>query len=359
MRRWHLIPAGLILLLVMALPLAALTETGVERKAKSALGVETEDCEPMTNLASAWNAGTPLPSELDEPRGIAVGGKIYLLGGITGLEMLANGEFLLEPSDQLTEFDPKSGSFAELTPMPRPANHIGVVAYGGEIYVLGGYGRTLKSNTSSSFLRYDPATDRWSSMPDMPEPRAAMATGVVGHRLIVAGGAIDETPLASGFAFDFRTGRWSRIPSMMSRREHVAASVSGDELYVLGGRAQDTFATRTAEAYDVSERRWRRLPPMPVGSGGLGAVTVDGKVIAVGGGNDQAGTVTGAVQEWDPGAQRWKLISSMRTPRHGHATAAIANEIWVLGGSPCAYFNSTDSVEFLDLAGGAGEVASG
>jgi N-acetylneuraminic acid mutarotase len=344
----------LILLLVVALPVAALTETGVEREAKNVLGLDQAGCEPMTNLASAWTTAAGLPYDLDEPRGVAVGGKIYLVGGITGLESASNGRLLLEPSDELTEFDPKTETFTALTPMPRRANHIGVVAHGGDLYVLGGYGRTLDRNTSSEFLRYDPATDRWSRMPDMPEPRAAMAAGVVGDRLIVAGGAIDDVPQSSGFAFDFRTGEWSRIPSMNTRREHVGATVVGDELYVLGGRTTGNFATRTAEAFDANERRWRRLPPMPVGSGGLGAVTVHGEVIAVGGGNDEARTVTGAVQEWEPREDRWKEISSMRTPRHGHATAALRDEIWVFGGSPCAYFNATDSVEVLDLSAGPG-----
>jgi hypothetical protein len=57
------------------------------------------------------------------------------------------------------------------------------------------------------------------------------------------------------------------------------------------------------------------------------------------------------VQEWDPKTSDWTLLSGMRTPRHGHATAVAMNRIWVFGGSPCAYFNSTDSVEDLKLSG--------
>jgi N-acetylneuraminic acid mutarotase len=349
MRRWYLIPLGIVLLILIGLPLAAFTNTGIERDLREDFGLETGECVPMTDLSSAWATAASLPYDLDEPRGAAVDGEIYLAGGITGLEHGANERLLLEPSDELTRFDPRRGTFTELTPLPQKLNHIGVVSYGHDLYVLGGYGRTLDTGTRASFYRYDPDTDRWSRMPEMPEPRAAMAVGIVGDRLIVAGGARDDVPRSDAFAFDFRTRRWSRLPDMLSRREHVGAAVVGDRLYVLGGRAPGSLAVDTAESYDVSDRRWRRLPPMLTGSGGLGVVSVDGEVIAVGGGDDGAGTVTGAVQEWDPRTERWSYLSPMRTPRHGHATTAIDDRIWVFGGSPCAYFNATDSVEQLDL----------
>jgi N-acetylneuraminic acid mutarotase len=352
MRKWHLIPLLLILLVIVGLPVAAFTDTGVEKDFRKALGISDGECEPMTNLASDWTSEPDLPSVIDEPRGVAIDGKIYLVGGIEGLQQLESGRLLLDPSDELTEYDPKTEAFKSLTPMPRRANHIGVVTYDGDLYVVGGYGRTLDHHTSRAFLRYDPDSDHWSRMPDLPVGRAAMAAGVVGHQLIVAGGALDNDPQSTTFDYDFDTGKWGRMASMGSKREHVGATVLGDDLYVLGGRETNNLASRTAEVFDAKEDRWAELPPMPVGAGGLGAVTVDNDVIAVGGGNDAAGTVTGAVQEWNPATGEWSLIANgMRTPRHGHATTAWGDKIWVFGGSPCAYYNATDSVESVKLDG--------
>jgi hypothetical protein len=349
MRRWHLIPLAIVLLALVGLPIAAFTDTGPEREVREVLGFETEACVPVPDLTSDWVTAAGLPTSLDEPRAATIDGKIYLAGGTTGLEEGANGRLLLDPSDELTRFDPGTQTYTELAPMPEKLNHIGIVAHGGDLYVLGGYGKRLDTGTRATLFRYDPEADSWSRLPDMPEPRAAMAAGVVGDQLIVAGGAHDEVPLPDTFAFDFKTQRWTRLPDMPSRREHIGGTVVGDRLYVLGGRAPGSFAVDTAESYDVSERRWRRLPPMPTETGGLDVVAVDGKVIAVGGGNDEAGTVTGAVQEWDPKTERWSNLSPLRIPRHGHATAAAGDRIWVFGGSPCAYFNATDLVEVLDL----------
>lgn len=355
MRGWLWVPIGLIAFFVVALPVAAFTETAPEHDIKELLGVDLDECVPMTDLASPWVTRANMPFKLDEPRGAGVGEDVYLVGGITGLQHTKSGNLLLEPSNELTRFEPAGERFRRLSPMPRRLNHIGVVSYAGDLYVLGGYGRVLNTHTSARFYRYEPQTDRWSRLPDMPEPKAAMAAGVVGHQLIVAGGARDNTPVASTYAYDFDSGRWSRLPDMGSRREHVGGAVLDGKLYVLGGRAPQSLAVDTAERYDANTERWEELPPLPVAAGGLGAAALDGRVFAIGGGNDAAGTVTGAVQEFDPRSGRWKLLAGMRTPRHGHEVASTDDTIWAIGGSPCAYYNATDIVESLHVEEGGGE----
>ena len=67
-----------------------------------------------------------------------------------------------------------------MTPLPEPRNHVGTAVYRGDLYVLGGYGRRVDTDTSKRFYRYDPETSRWTRMPDLPVPRSAMAVGVIG-----------------------------------------------------------------------------------------------------------------------------------------------------------------------------------
>lgn len=353
-RRTYLIPLGFVALAAVALPAAAFTETGIEHDVRKALGLETGQCEPSLNSASPWRPAAGLGYDLDEPRGTDLDGRVYLAGGITGLEPIGPDAALLEASDELTRFDPRGERYERLAPLPKPLNHIGVVAYRHRLYVLGGYGNRLNADTSDAFYRYDPDEDSWSRMPDMPVPRAAMAAGVIGHELIVAGGAFDNVAQSDAFAYDFRGGRWRRLPDMLSRREHVGATALGGRLYVFGGRMRHTLATDIAEEFDPARRRWRRLPPMPVPAGGLGVVGDDGEAIAVGGGDDGAQTVTDAVQAWDPRTERWSLLPAMRTPRHGQAVVSVGERIWTFGGSPCAYFNPTESAESLRLGRATG-----
>lgn len=350
MRGWLWIPVALIALVLVGLPLAALTETGFERDVREALGMDLGECEPMTNLASPWTEGTALAAKRDEPRIGVIDGKAYLVGGVTEVVHSPGERLLLTPSDQLTRFDPRTETYEELAPLPQPLNHVGVVTHGGDLYVLGGYGDRVDAHTSDRLYRYDPSADRWSRLPDMPLPRAAMAVGVVGDTLIVAGGARDRVPTSDAFAYDFRSRRWSRLPSMHSRREHVGDAVADGKLYVLGGRAPKSLAVDTAERFDFATRTWEELAPMPVPAGGLAAVAVGDDVFALGGGDDGAGTVTGAVQEFDPASGEWSLRPSLRTPRHGQGATVVGEKAWVFGGSACAYFNATDRVEWLRLS---------
>lgn len=348
-RGWLVAPILFVVALLVALPVAALTETGVEKEVKEAAGLDLDECEPATNVASPWQEGPRLAEPRDEPRAVAIGDAIYLVGGTTGIEEIAPERHRLDASDELTRFDPKTGRYVKLAPLPRPLNHIGLTAYRGDIYVAGGYGRFVDARTSRAFFRYDPKADRWSRLPDMPVPRAAGAVGILDDRLIWAGGARNSVARSEVFAYDFRTRRWSRLPSMGTRREHVGEAVLDGRLYVLGGRAPESLAVDTAERFNPHAGRWETLPPMPVPSGGLAALSLDDAVIAVSGGNDGAETVTGATQEFDPASDEWKLLPALRTARHGHGAAATEDEAWVFGGSDCAYFNATDKVEHIPL----------
>jgi N-acetylneuraminic acid mutarotase len=350
MRGWILLPIALVVVVLVALPTIALTESGLEKDLKDVAGVDLDECEAATNLASPWVEGPSLAYERDEPRAITIGDYIYLVGGTTDVRNVEGDRPLLTPSDDLTRFDPRSGRYEELAPLPEPLNHLDLAAYRGDLYALGGYGESVDENTGKRFYRYAPRSDRWSRLPDLPEPRAAAAVGVIDDRLIVAGGAINSHPRSGAFEYDFETERWSRLPDMPSEREHVAAAVVDGKLYVLGGRGWVNLALNTAERYDPQKRRWERLAPLPVGAGGLSAIVWNGKPIAIAGGDDGTETVTGAVQEYDPETDSWTRLPDLRTARHGHGAALVGDTAWVFGGSDCAYFNATDEVESLNLA---------
>lgn len=349
MRGWLVVPILFVVALLVALPVVALTETGVEKDVKEAAGLDLDECEPATNFASPWLEGPPLAEPRDEPRAVAIGNSIYLVGGTVGIEEIAPERHLLDASDELTRFDPRTGRYEKLAPLPRPLNHVGLTTYRGDIYVAGGYGRFVDAKTSRAFYRYDPETDHWSRLPDMPVPRAAGAVGVLDHRLIWAGGAKNSIARSEAFAYDFRTRSWSWLPPMRTRREHVGEGVLDGKLYVLGGRAPKSLAVDTAERFDPRAGRWETLPRMLVPSGGLAAVSLDDAVVTVSGGDDGAETVTDAIQEFNPASDEWKLLPALRTARHGHGAAVTDDEVWVFGGSDCAFFNATDKVEYVPV----------
>ena len=351
--RRPLIPLALIAGVLVLGGLFVATDTDVERDIKKAVGYPVGGgCTPATNATSRWQTGPPLAAKLDEQRAAVLGGYVYLAGGVSDLVDADRG--IIEHVREFTRFDPRTGRYTPMAPMPEGGNHVGTFAYRGRVYVIGGFDEYLRKQAKDRFSVWNPETNRWSQLPPLPGARGAMSLGVIDGRLIVAGGANGAGNATSRVdAYDFDARRWQRLRDMPSPREHTAGAVIDGRLHVAGGRSRGNDAHATHERYDPVKDRWERLAPMPEGAGGMDALVHKGRFFTVGGGNDRAGTVTGALQEFDPATGRWRRLADMRTPRHGAAAALVGDRAYAFGGSPCAYFNATDIVEVIrvrDLA---------
>ena len=358
LRFW--LPLAVIAAGLALVPVVALTETSVETRFKQAAGLPHR-CLPDTQDEPGWRAEASMPLDTDEPRAVTVGGKVYLAGGIASIDYPE--EELTGPDAQarvpvtsmktFRRFDPASGRYETLAPMPEALNHIGLVADGDDIYVVGGHGNRLYGgDVRNSLFRYSVAEDRWTRLADMPTARGALAVGIIEGKLYAAGGMTSGRPLGHAVrtleVYDIATDRWSRGPDMPTAREHIGGTVLDGRLYVLGGRDARSDALGTATRFDPESGEWESLPPLRVAAGGLEAVNEDGAVLALGGGDDRGGTVTGAVQRFEPSEDRWRVVSRMRTPRHGFAATVVGSRIYTFGGSPCALFAASKFAESFD-----------
>src|SRR6266567_7679511 len=84
----------------------------------------------------------------------------------------------------------------------------------------------------------------WSLSTPMPEPRSDYAAGVVGGKLVIAGGTywtgskgnwIKKHFSASTHAFDPESQTWGKLPDLPVPLGCAGAAVVGDRLFVVGG----------------------------------------------------------------------------------------------------------------------------
>jgi N-acetylneuraminic acid mutarotase len=99
-----------------------------------------------------WSALPPMPTARLGPAGAALDGKFYVVGGEPALHA---------PSLETVEaFDPAKGSWDKKAPLPRGVRHAVAAALNGRLYVVGG---SPKDNEASGVVQvYDPHTDRWT-----------------------------------------------------------------------------------------------------------------------------------------------------------------------------------------------------
>lgn len=197
-----------------------------------------------------WRELAPMPTKRGSPVAAAVGGKIYVIGGATTHP--ASTEPSVHPArphravGTVEEYDPATNTWRARSPMPTARNHAAVGVVGGKIYVIGGrIGAAFISVASNTDVveEYDPATDQWGTVKArMPTARSAVAWGVHGGRIYVAGGEFQDDRLMAAFraleAYDPATNRWSMLPRMPVPRHGLAGAVIGNRLHLVSGDVQ-------------------------------------------------------------------------------------------------------------------------
>jgi N-acetylneuraminic acid mutarotase len=130
--------------------------------------------------SDSWTRLAPMPTPRNH-LGAAVGaGKIHAVGG------RVNGNMELTTHEI---YDPMTNSWAAGPPLPTGRSGIAVVAHGERIYVFGGETvRMFSSKTFREAERFDPATGRWERLPPMPTGRHGLGAASFGNAIYVLSG---------------------------------------------------------------------------------------------------------------------------------------------------------------------------
>ncbi|TDD45802.1 kelch repeat-containing protein [Nonomuraea terrae] len=341
-RRTAAVAAGLILTSALGL------HTDVAQAHPGHPGRSTEPTPgataPVTTpvYTHGWKPLKPIAGGPRQEHSVATIGKdVYIVGGIRPDE--AGGVTTVR---DVEVYDTRQNTWRRAAPLPVAMNHPNLAAVGGKLYVLGG----LSGGASWQALRdsyvYEPTKNTWTPLPPMPEgsERGSAAVGVYGTRIHLAGGMRTLTPGPGGLqdtvatvnTYDITTGRWSSLPDLPEARDHVGGAVIDHTLYVLGGRDRGQLNVRdTVYSLDLRGGRWVERAPMPTPRGGIAAAAVNGVIYTFGGeGNvvDGVHTVFDQTEAYDTRRDRWQRLAPMPVPRHGTAAAAVGDTIYIPGG---------------------------
>src|SRR6202162_3011919 len=251
----------------------------------------------------------PFPYPDEELYGVALNGKMYVIGGwdegkAAGLNY---------------EYDSATDKWIQKKGMPRASHHAAIAAANGKIYVIGGFvpPKDTQIPTGGAWepiadvWEYDPAADSWKSLAPVPTKRGAAVAVEVGGKIYVIGGATtvadSKDPyftffgpslvLTTNEVFDPATNKWESRRSMSVARNLAYAAAVNGKIYVIGDRTGHAFilsATNTdvVEEYSPVSDTWSAPKErMPTARSG-GAWGTDGRRIYVAG-RGVAGTQRG------------------------------------------------------------------
>ena len=172
-----------------------------------------------------------------------VGDQLVVTGG------QANNE--LVPSTEV--FDGKEWRVAADIPTPR--EHLAAASDGRYVYAVGG--RELDPGLNLKALeRYDPRSDSWQRLPDMPTALGGLGSAFVQGRLVAVGGETSTDVLGTTLSYDIARERWSDAARLGTPRHGMTVVGFGDTVYALeGAREAGHFgSTGISEALSFKPR---------------------------------------------------------------------------------------------------------
>ncbi len=275
----------------------------------------------------AWSDAATLLEPLQEHATVTLDGRVIVIGGFQPPVTTVR---------RVEAYDPSTDAWSELPDLPEKVHHAQAAVLDGSIYVLGVLeGLTMSALAVSWVL--DPGADAWAELTVLPEgtERGGGAAVALDGRVHVVGGLRSGTAVAEHHAYDPETDRWEALASMDEVRDHLGAAVIAGRLYAVGGRdAAIDDHTDTLARYDPTTDAWQDLAPMPTPRGGLAVAAAGGRLYAFGGeGNpDVDSGVFSQAEVYDPTFDTWHSLDDMPTPRHGLGAGVVEDRIYLPGG---------------------------
>jgi DNA-binding beta-propeller fold protein YncE len=236
-----------------------LTSSGASTDAVTALDPVTGATRPAGRLAQATH----------DAAGVALGGRMFVLGGGTatsvptiqafspGMQVAVVGQLTRPRSDSDgvsagpvgyvvggydgTTVDPQvlattdGQHFRVAARLPVPVRYAGTAAAGGMIWVFGGDTAAGGSQATDVIQRVDPATGAAAVAGHLPQPLLGAAVISLGGQIYVAGGATAQGTSRAVLRFDPATSRVSAAGELPVPTAYAAAAVTGGVGYLIGG----------------------------------------------------------------------------------------------------------------------------
>ena len=183
------------------------------------------ELDPVTG---AWVEKARMPTPRSGGVAVAHGGKIYVAGG------------RLPHGSDFAVYDPAANRWEVLPDLPSQRNHVAGAAINGRIHIVGGrLGNRQSPLKSDAHEVFDPQTRSWTTAAPLLRGRSGM-NGIVARGCFHLWGGEAPTGMTPDHDYyDPRTNRWVSLPNMPTPVHGVVGSAFVDGLvWVTGGGTQ-------------------------------------------------------------------------------------------------------------------------
>ncbi|MGF7228987.1 MAG: Kelch repeat-containing protein [Candidatus Saccharibacteria bacterium] len=193
----------------------------------------------VNGTLGAWSTTTALTKAVGGHTAVAMGGYMYIMGGLTGTGVIANTYYAT-----ISAVNGTLGAWTSTTAVPSTVEDATSVAYNGYVYVMGGANNAGTGLNTVYFAKPNTGTGAiasWSTTTALPATLtgAASAVSSTGQVYVVGGynGSVDTLATYTG-QFNASTGAvasWSATTDYVATVEYPGVALSNGYLYIMGG----------------------------------------------------------------------------------------------------------------------------
>jgi non-specific serine/threonine protein kinase len=135
---------------------------------------------------TAWRSVGTLAEPVRYPAVAVIDDAVYLFGGVSSSEGTDTAS--------VQRYDPATGTTQVVAELPTPLSHASAVLLGGRVYVVGGY---VNNVASAQVLAFDPSAGTFTPAGDLDAPRTDAGVVTIGDTGYLVGGESADGAVAT------------------------------------------------------------------------------------------------------------------------------------------------------------------
>ncbi|MGB3150136.1 MAG: malectin domain-containing carbohydrate-binding protein, partial [Maribacter sp.] len=194
-------------------------------------GVATDRVQIYNSLTDTWREGPKLPGRRGSGAATLNQGKVHFFGGLLPDRDTDVGEHYFY------DLSNETAGWQSAAPLPSPRNHLGGTSNNGLVYAIGGQIGHDKGASNQKFVHaYNPKTDSWTRLQDLPSNRSHFEVGTISHKekVIIAGGNRGADNILE---FDPISNEWTELCKLPEPLLTPTIMVWENRLIITGGGA--------------------------------------------------------------------------------------------------------------------------
>ncbi|EDY20560.1 Kelch repeat-containing protein [Chthoniobacter flavus Ellin428] len=297
----------------------------------------------LTLPAAAESGGLPpMPEPVTSFGATIDGGWLYVYGGNTGKAHEFNKECV---KGDFFRLQMPSGKTWESLPGGLSLLSCSLVTYEGKVIRIGGMTARNEKGAKDDLLstdevmRFDPATGKWELLTPLPQPRSSGDAAILDHTIYVGGGWNLSGKGGGGanthwydtlLTFDLKAPEkgWQSQSQPFQRRALAAVAHAG-RIWFIGGIDNHDELARNVDWFDPATGEWGKGPDLPddtMAGFGVAACEQGGKLYAT--------PFSGKVLALSADGQQWQEVTKLNPPRFFHRLLPLPDgRLAAVGGS--------------------------